>query len=150
MTLATAAVRPSMPGDSPLAALRPATAGVQARSSEFASVLGRIDAESMSAEERAAQGARDLVSVALVQPALKSFRQSNGAAGPFAPNQAERTFRGMMDASFAQRLVQGGRWPLVDRVARSLLRQGQEVPAQAAEPAVQDLLPAMRGSSVQS
>ena len=149
MTLA-AAIRPSMPGDSPLAALRPAAAGVLARSSEFASVLGRIDAESMTAQERADQGARDLVSVALVQPALKSFRQSNGAAGPFAPNQAERTFRGMMDASFAQRLVQGGRWPLVDRVARSLLRQGQEIPAEATEPAVQDLVPGTRGRSVES
>lgn len=149
MTL-VAAIGPAASGDSPLAAVRPSAAGLQARSSDFASVLGRIDAESMSAEERAAQGARDLVSVALVQPALKSFRQSNGAAGPFAPNQAERTFRGMMDASFAQRLVQGGRWPLVDRVARSLLRQGQEIPAQAAEPAVQDPLPSTWGSSVRS
>lgn len=126
---------------SPRSLRLPGAGGVQARSAEFASVLGRIDAESMTAEERATQGARDLVSVALVQPALKAFRQSNGASGPFAPNQAERTFRGMMDASFAQRLVQGGRWPLVDRVARSLLRQGQEVPA-AAEPPVQDMPPA--------
>ncbi len=127
---------------SPRSVRLPAGAGPQTRSAEFASVLGRIDAESMTAEERAAQGARDLVSVALVQPALKAFRQSNGASGPFAPNQAERTFRGMMDATFAQRLVQGGRWPLVDRVARTLLRQGQEASVAAAEPPVQDAPPA--------
>ncbi|MEI7658082.1 MAG: rod-binding protein [Phycisphaerae bacterium] len=127
---------------SPLQALRPADAGLQARTTEFASVLGRIDGESMTPEERAAQGARDLVSVALVQPALKTFRQSNGAAGPFAPNQAERTFRGMMDASFAQRLVQGGRWGLVDRVARSLLREGPQTSGPATGSATGESFPA--------
>lgn len=138
------------PSFSPLAALRPADAGLTARTTEFASVLGRIDGESMTPQERAARGARDLVSVALVQPALKTFRQSNGAAGPFAPNQAERTFRGMMDASFAQRLVQGGRWALVDRVARSLLREGATPEGPATGPAAHGTSPATGEGSMRA
>ena len=100
---------------------------------EFAAVLGRMDPGAMTPDERAREGARQLVSTALVQPVLKSLRESNRAAAPFAPSQGERTFRAMMDTNLAQNLVKSGRWPLVDRVAQSLLRNTSQG-AGAAEP----------------
>jgi Rod binding domain-containing protein len=86
----------------------------------FSAVLSRAK-PGETAEERARTGAEQLVSTALVQPVLKSLRESNNAAPPFAPNQAERSFRSLMDASLAQRMVHSQHWGLVDRLARSLL-----------------------------
>jgi Rod binding domain-containing protein len=107
-----------------------------ASSESFRSVLGRTDPNSMSPEQRAREGAEQLVSVALVQPVFKQLREANEAAGPFAPGKSERTFRGMMDAQLSQHVVKSGHWGLVDRVAQMLLRkQGQgQSPVSAAEP----------------
>lgn len=102
---------------------------------DFSKVIGRMNPDEMTPEQRAAEGAQQLVSVALVQPVLKSLRESNNAAGPFAPSQGERTFRGMMDATLAQRLVTGGHWGLVDHVARTLLSKEQgSAASKTAEP----------------
>ena len=114
-----------------------ARAGRTAAAAEsFRSVLGRTDPNSMTPEQRAREGAEQLVGVALVQPVFKQLREANEAAEPFAPGKSERTFRGMMDAQLSQRLVHSGHWGLVDRVAQMLLRkqeQGQQ-PVLAAEP----------------
>ncbi len=81
-----------------------------------------MEGKSPKEQARAVQ-AEQLVAVALVQPVLKEMRENSHAAPPFAPNQAERTFRGMMDAGFAQRLVKSQRWGLVDAVARRVLKE---------------------------
>jgi|GEM_PF-2463353 len=77
---------------------------------------------------RAREAAEGLVSAALIEPVLKRLRESGGAAAPFAPNAAERSFRQMLDAEFAQRMVKSGRggggWPLVDKLAQDLLARG--------------------------
>jgi Rod binding domain-containing protein len=107
---------------------------------EFEQVLGRFDVSQMDEKARARAGAEQLLSVALVQPVLKSLRGSNRAAAPFAPSQGERTFRAMMDTSLAQNLVKSGNWGLVDRVAQALLRNTSP-DAKAAEPSVSELKP---------
>lgn len=116
--------------DRPIAPHRP-LADSQA---DFASIIGRGRGAELSPEERARQGAEQLVAVSLVQPILQQMRHSPWAAAPFAPNQAERTFRGMLDAQLAQRLVSQGRWPLVDAVARRVLRQDQPTAAEPRHP----------------
>lgn len=73
---------------------------------------GEADAESLEA-------AKKLVAHALVLPILKQFRETNQAAAPFAPNQAEKAFGSVMDQEMASRLVSSG-WGLVEAVARRL------------------------------
>lgn len=93
----------------------------------FASVLSRAGTQAgkeQSPQERARAGAEQLVATALVQPILKQLRESNQAQEPFKPNAAEKSFRGMMDAQLAQRMVTSKGWKLVDHVADSLLRKG--------------------------
>lgn len=88
---------------------------------EFASVLARTTTAGKTPEEITREGAESLIATALVGPIFKRMRESSMAAAPFAPNSAERTFRAMQDATFAQRLVKSTRWPLVDAVAQRLL-----------------------------
>jgi Rod binding domain-containing protein len=87
---------------------------------QFSGLLARSKA-AQTPEERARSAAEQLVATALVQPVLKQLRESNNAAPPFAPNQAERTFRGLFDAAIAQRMVHAQHWGLVDRLARGML-----------------------------
>lgn len=70
-------------------------------------------------ESQARDAARNLIAHALVLPILKQFRETNNAAAPFAPNQAERAFGSVMDQELASRLV-SSKWGLVDAVARRL------------------------------
>jgi Rod binding domain-containing protein len=88
----------------------------------IASAKAKPDAE--TPEGRARTAAEQLVSTALVQPIFKQMRESNNAAPPFAPNQAERTFRSFMDAAIAQKMVHAQHWGLVDRLARGMLKRG--------------------------
>jgi Rod binding domain-containing protein len=98
----------------------------------FSQVISRASAKAdQTPQERARTGAEQLVATALVQPILKQMRESNNAAPPFAPNEAERSFRSFMDAALAQRMVSSQRWGLVDQLARRMLgRMG--LPADAA------------------
>jgi Rod binding domain-containing protein len=103
---------------------------VLSRQSEFASVLSRErtgvaaiarDAPA-SPEEEAREAARQFVSIALVQPILRQFREGSQAEGMFAPSKAELQFRAMQDAALAQRITRAANFPLVDRLARDLLK----------------------------
>src|SRR5690606_15227257 len=64
--------------------------------------LGAPQKPGQSPEQRARGAAEEFVSVTLVEPVLASLRESNWAAPPFAPGDAERTFRPMLDARVAQ------------------------------------------------
>ena len=91
----------------------------------FSQVMGKTVAKAGddTPRGRARTAAEQLVSTALVQPILKQVRESSNAAPPFAPNQAERTFRSFMDAAVAQKMVHAQHWGLVDRLARGMLKR---------------------------
>ena len=91
----------------------------------FSSILARDLSKPSSPERSARESAEQLVAISLVQPVLKQLRDSDRAAPPFAPTQAERQFRSLMDAELAQRLVRASNFPLVDRLARDLLTRTQ-------------------------
>lgn len=93
---------------------------------EFAAVLGRHHVGPTSVRTSPAQAARaaaeEFVSVAMVQPILAQARESSGAAEPFAPTSAQKQFGALQDASLAQRITKAAHFPLVDRLAKDLLK----------------------------
>lgn len=97
------------------------------RGLEFAAVLGRHGAGATGRQERpgsagaARRAAEEFVSIALVQPVLAQARESSMAAEPFAPSPAERQFGALHDAMIAQRITRSAQFPLVDRIAESLM-----------------------------
>ncbi|MCW5776106.1 MAG: hypothetical protein KIS87_06685 [Phycisphaeraceae bacterium] len=90
----------------------------------------RTFAESLSIAERRQDGKRasaretaeKLVAITFVEPVLKRLRESDGAAPPFGPGPGEKQFRALMDARVAHDIVRAARLPIVDRLARDLLR----------------------------
>ncbi len=97
----------------------------------FAEALGdmrnavRFEAkEDRKPEDRALDAARQLVATTLVEPILKQARESNQAPPPFGPTQAERQFGSLLDHKLAQDIVTASGFPLVDRLARDLLKKG--------------------------
>ncbi len=95
------------------------------RQREFAAILSRRverpGSELATPEDQAKDAARQLVSIALVQPLLAQLRETSQAAPPFAPTSAERQFRAMSDAQLAQDIVKAGNFPLIDVLARQML-----------------------------
>lgn len=84
----------------------------------------------------ARDAAEELVAITFVQPILAQLRESNMAAEPFAPGDAERRFGPLWDAAIAQRVVQARGFGLVDAVARSVRVQGDgAAPAPREDPA---------------
>lgn len=110
----------------------PYSQGLGGKQSAFAEALGRQlvpqAAANATPEARARSGAEQLVSVAFVQPILKQLRETDHAAPPFAPTQAEKQMRALGDAELAHRIVHAARFPLVDRLARDLLKKGGKDP----------------------
>jgi hypothetical protein len=98
----------------------------------FKIVLGKAVGEAQGREQRAREGAEQLVAQTFVLPLLKQLRESDRTAPPFAPTQAEKQFRALMDAELAQQLVRAGRFGLVERVARDLLKGDVEPVARPA------------------
>ncbi len=94
---------------------------------QFAGALNRAREITPESDEAAARNAAEqLVAITLVQPVLAQLRETNTAAPPFGPTAAEKQFGSMMDARVAQDIVHGSRFPLVDRLANSMLeRLGQ-------------------------
>jgi len=89
---------------------------------DFSSVLSRSrnDVEK-TVEEQARAGAEQFVAIAMIQPLLKQWRESNAAAPPFAPSQGEKQFQSLFDGQIAQQIARASRFPLVERVAEQLL-----------------------------
>lgn len=84
----------------------------------FANTLERIE---KTPEEKATEAAKEFVAIALVQPTLKALRESNHAAPPFAPGDAERRFGALLDAEWAKRITESSNFPLVDAVRERML-----------------------------
>src|SRR5262249_14926397 len=91
-------------GDVARIMVSPGGASLPARQEQFSGIMTGAKAGAQTPQERARTAAEQLVATALVQPVLKQLRESNNAAPPFAPNQAERTFRSLFDAAIAQRM----------------------------------------------
>lgn len=91
---------------------------------EFRTILHASRAE-QTPEQEARATAEDFVAQVLVQPLLKHLRSTNNAAAPFAPGDTEKAFRPLLDAEIASRMVRASNFPVVDSVARHLLRQSQ-------------------------
>ena len=94
------------------------------RQRAFAGILSRASGHpsKQTPEQEARDGAEQFVAITFLQPLLKQLRETNQAAPPFAPSAGEKQMQGMMDAQLAQHIAKAERWPLVDRVARDLLR----------------------------
>lgn len=99
----------------------------------FSSALKRAGGP-QTPEERARSSAEEFVADALVKPVLKMLREQNQAAPPFAPGAYEKTFAPLMDSETATRIVRARHFPLVDSVARNLLKHPR---ARAPEPGVE-------------
>jgi Rod binding domain-containing protein len=100
-------------------------AGIRGLQESFASILARDPGKSRKKpEEQARDAAEKFVSISLVQPLLAQLRENSQAAPPFAPSNGEKQFRAMLDAHIAQEITHAARFPLVDGVARRLLRNG--------------------------
>lgn len=103
----------------------------------FASILGRKGTRPAQAEQtpeaKAREAAEQLVAITFVQPVLSQARAARSSDGPFGQTQAERQFGGMIDGMTAERMVHAARWPLVDRLARDMLKhvntKAQDKPA---------------------
>ncbi len=88
----------------------------------FAGIMAMASNKGGSREERARDAAEQFVALTFVQPALKSLRDSNQAAPPFAPSEGEKQFRALLDAELAHRIVHKAHFAIVDRLAHDLLK----------------------------
>ncbi len=78
-------------------------------------------------EDQARNAAADLVSISLVQPVLAQLRKTNNAWGPFQPGLHEKQFGPLLDAEVATRITRSMNFPIVDAVARNLLKASQRL-----------------------
>jgi len=79
--------------------------------------------KSVEAKElRAGEAAQKLVASTLVEPILKQLRETNNAAAPFGPSEAEKQFGPILDGQIADRIVGAADFPLVDRIKQDLMK----------------------------
>jgi Rod binding domain-containing protein len=116
---------------------------LQASQHTFLSVLGRAaNRTAGTPEAQARDAAQQFVSTTLVQPLLKQLREMENAAPPFAAGPGEKQFRALMDAEVAQNITSASHFPLIDRVARQLLKKAakgakpSQLPPQTPNPAL--------------
>lgn len=84
--------------------------------------LGAEAREGRTETEKAREAAEKLVSTTLIEPVLKQLRESNNAAEPFAPTEGEKQFGALLDHRLAHDIVKAANFPMVDRLARDLLK----------------------------
>lgn len=92
----------------------------------FDSALRRALGGDQKTRQTPRQAAEEFISMALVQPILAQLRETNQAAGPFAPGDAEKRFGPMLDAEIAHRMVKSAGWGLVDAVTTRLEGAGSD------------------------
>jgi len=102
----------------------------------FASVLSiaeRRVGTKPTGEQQARESAEQLVAIALVQPLLAQLRSTENAAPPFQATQGEKQFRSLWDAQIAGDLVKASNFPLVDHIAKNMLRPSADLPQEPAQ-----------------
>lgn len=92
------------------------------RQDDFARIMGKATSAVSNTPEAARQAAEEFVAMSLVQPLLAQLRSTNHTAAPFAPSSGEAQFQQMLDANIAQNIVRAKQFPLVESVARKLMR----------------------------
>lgn len=80
-----------------------------------------------AAELRASEAAQKLVSSTLVEPILKQLRETNNAAAPFGPTDAEKQFGPILDGQLAEKIVTAADFPLVERIKQDLMKNSSYV-----------------------
>jgi hypothetical protein len=104
------------------------TTGTAVRSSGDAQALaqsmGILRGEIKKDPEALKRAAEQLVSAALVQPALASMREMSTAAGAFAPTDAEKRFGPMLDAMLADRVVHASNFELPKLIVERIQGRG--------------------------
>lgn len=98
----------------------------------FATAMEKVKAK-QTPEQQARGAAEEFVAMALVQPVLKSLRESNNTPPPFGPTDGEKKFGAVLDTEVAKRIVRATSFPLVDKVAAGLLERSRGVRAAQAE-----------------
>lgn len=79
----------------------------------------------------ARQSAETLVAQALIAPLLAQIRDTNHAAEPFGPTEAEKRLGPVFDEHIAVGLVRRSHFDLVDNVQSTILRRAQPAGAAA-------------------
>ena len=97
--------------------------GLTARQAMRAGSFERVLRDAGAAKEagKVEEVARKLVSLAFIEPVLAKLRETNQAAGPFAPGDAERRFGPLFDQHLADRITSSANFPLVDSLREHLL-----------------------------
>lgn len=90
------------------------------RGERFDSALRRALGGDQKTQQTPRQAAEEFISMALVQPILAQLRETNQAAGPFAPGEAEKSFGPMLDAEIAHQMVKSSGWGLISAVTSRL------------------------------
>ena len=88
----------------------------------FASLLSG-QAPTQDVQETLREAAEQMVSTVFVTPILGAMRENSMATGPFAPNAAEKRFGPLLDQQFADRIVKGANFSLVDMIVQRYLPQ---------------------------
>lgn len=109
-------------GDGVLARLVPP--GLGAEPGGFEAALEKAQ-RGESPEEALRKDAERFIAGALVYPVLKQLRETNNAAAPFAPGEAEKSFGWMFDQHIADEIVSSQNFPLVDAVMRTIRPAGE-------------------------
>ena len=112
-------------GWSAMASATPAPLDVRERQRSFEAALGRASStpNRSSPVEMARDSSEQLITQCLIIPVLKMAREGNRPAPPFAPSQGEKQFGALSYAQLAQRITSASHFPLVDRLARDLLKR---------------------------
>lgn len=82
----------------------------------------RAHKDAQDPEIKARDAASDFVAQTLVLPVLAQMREMNDAADPFKPSSGEKQFGALLDQKLAKEITKASSFPLVDRLARDLLR----------------------------
>jgi len=110
---------------------KPFSPGGTVDDADFGSHLDRA-----AREQRAREAAAQFVGSAFIQPLLAQLHESPFAAGPFAPNEAERRFAPIFDQVMSDRIAKATNFALTDAVAQRLLRTAEGAPVMPREHAI--------------
>lgn len=72
--------------------------------------------------EEARAAAEGLVATSFIKPILSQIRESNNAAPPFGPTQAEKQFGSLLDNQLADEIARAAQFPIVDRLVEQFTR----------------------------
>lgn len=104
----------------------PSSLAMLARPSQAVDTRFRIDdtdAKSVETKrDEARVAAEGLVATSFIKPILSQIRESNNAAPPFAPTQAEKQFGSLLDNQLADEIARASQFPIVDRLVEQFTR----------------------------